>query len=323
MDKKTLNDNIIDPKHSIDASSQNVLLKKKLEDLSSRYSNLQNNHETEILRLENSIQSLHRTHNEQLGVLNSTIKSLQNTLDKVRNENTELMNSLCSTTNISKAFSPINSPRRSASELIAPNNDTYLKLKTTEIENKRLSEELDNQIEINNILQDQLKSTPDYKNLLKKSQNEVKKLQKKISQLNKIIKIQDPENKGDNVYQNSHDQKMLINQIKELENNCAQKDKKITDLLSAISDLKLELSEVKSELSQKESQLCQLKCNIPNTENNQKDDENSNFSLTQTTENKGSTYDKTLEYFDGLIKKQNQQITEITEQKDSLMSELP
>ena len=32
-----------------------------------------------------------------------------------------------------------------------------------------------NQNEINNILQDQLKSTPDYKNLLKKSQNEVKK----------------------------------------------------------------------------------------------------------------------------------------------------
>lgn len=308
-----MKDNLSEPKLSIDASSQNALLKKKLEDLNSRYTNLQNNHETEILRLENSIQSLHRTHNEQLGVLNSTIKSLQKTLDKVRNENTELMNSLCSTANSSKAFSPISSPHNSVSDLIAPSNDTYLKLKTTELENKRLLEERDSLIEITNILQEQIKSMPDYKDLLKKSQNEVKKLQKKISQLSKTVNT---ENKNE-------EQKILMNQNNDLKKKCTEKDKKIADLMSLVSNLKLELSEVKSELSQKESQIFQLKCNVPIIDNSiSQKDENSNFVSSQAKENQDNSFNKKIEIYEGIIQKQNQQILEFTEQRNSLMNEL-
>lgn len=313
-----MNDILIEPKQTTDISAQNTLLRKKLEDLSSRYVNLQNNHETEILRLENSIQCLHRTHNEQLGVLNSTIKSLQNTLEKVRNENTELINSLCSTANTSKmTFSPYTRSQVSVSELYTQNNDTYLKLHTTEIENKRLSEELDNQIEINNILQDQIKSAPDYQSLLKKSQNEVKKLQKKIDQLNKALQI------GDLESQNQKDNQAINKQIKELTENCAEKDKKINNLLATISDLKLELSTAKSELSSKEGQICQLKLSIANTESIQnQDNENSNF-YSQITDKKNSTLDsfnKTFEILDNCINEQKQQISEIKSQRDSYLN---
>ncbi|OHT07925.1 hypothetical protein TRFO_05040 [Tritrichomonas foetus] len=264
-------------------TSQNILLKKKYNELNSKYSNLQKRHDSEIHRLENSMKGIVRQHNDQLSVLNSTITSLQESLDKLRTENTELKNSYIQS---QSNCSPINFPKISISD------EYNYKMQTIEYENKKLTRDLESQIEINNILQDKVNTIPEYEHLLKQSQDEIKKLKKQCT----FIEQSDESAKTIKFYKN---------QLSSLQTKCADQEATISELKTTVSELKFELSSAKSELSQKESEISQILCDLPQNKDNEDNEE---------------IFNQTLEIFDNLSKEQTNQIVELTKQRNEILT---
>ena len=272
---------------SPDTNFQNSNIKKKYEELNKKYNELQSLHDSEMLRLENSIKSIHMKHNEQLNVLNSTISSLKESLERLRNENTELKNSFTgSQTNLSL----IN---------FSFSDDVSYKLRSVQLENKRISSELENQIEYNNILQEKVNKIPDYEALLQQSKDEIRKLKER----NERKKACD---------QNNEDEiKFYKKQNKDLQNKCNEQETKITELQTSLNELTCDLSQVKSELSLKESEISQLLCKdiSPIQDQNQLKDEG------YTNE---KVFTQTLEIFDNFSNDLKNQISELTKQRDNL-----
>lgn len=273
-------------------ASQNDILRNKLEDLNKRYTILQKSHDSEMIRLENSIQNLHKKHTEQLNVLNSTIKSLQEALSNSKTESSQVPNgSWARTTNSHTSLFE--------SKLNQNPNIILQRLQSLEFENQRLSVELENQIEFNNILQNKIEKMPEYENAMKLLQSDetdsISNTEKQINDLNK-------------------------KKINHLKNEIKTKNEMISNLQATIDEMKSKYDTTKTELDYKTIQNAKLEQEIAKKKQDQSNHENLISEISKNQTEDLEKVNKTFDIFNEFIQNKDKQIVDLTNQRDSLIT---